>query len=281
MSGNKFLLGLGAVLGLCLPASADLYTFTDASGLSGTADFSFSGSSLDIVLTNTSTGTPGGFSNSDQLLTSLSFTLPGGITITGGSVTISAGSASQNFSLGDLGAGTDVSGEYGFGNGGTTGLFDNFVSTNIAGATPFGGLNRDGPAVLNGPQGGLTNGLIALGGLGAIDNSITYDLTLSGALVDLSFLTTGVSIEFGSDAAFVPGQLDNGGPGGGPGQGPGGLGPGGITPGGIGPGPGPGNGGNGGNGAGGNGAIPEPASLMLALGGLLAFAAGRRRATRV
>ena len=187
-------------------ASALLVNYSDPSGLSATADFSFSGSTLNILLTNTSTGVPAGFSNSDQILTSISFDLPNPMVITGGTATITAGSKSENFSLGDLLAGADVSGEWGYGNAGTTGLFPNFVSAVTAGVTGFGGLNRDGPVSINGPQGGLISNpvLVPLGGLGAVQDSITFALSLSGNPTDLSFLDNGTKVEFGSDAAFVP-----------------------------------------------------------------------------
>jgi hypothetical protein len=147
-----------------------------------------------------------------QLLTSVSFDLgaPGqngaDPLITGGSVVIGPASASVNFDTGSYAAGSDVSGEYGYGNGGTTGLYPNFVSSNNAGATSFGGPNLDGPAGLDGPQCGLVANpaIVPLGGLGAIQDEIIATITLSGAIADLGFLSNGVIVEFGSDAAFLP-----------------------------------------------------------------------------
>ena len=72
-------------------------------------------------------------------------------------------SASLNFSAIAVGANTDVSGEYGFGNGGTTGLLDHFVSASTASVTPFGGANRDGSVALDGPQGGLVANPLPIG----------------------------------------------------------------------------------------------------------------------
>jgi len=190
---------------IACPASALMISFTGSNGLSGTADFTFSGATLNILLTNTSTGVPFGFSNSDQLLTSIAFDLPGLMTITGGSVLVGTGSTTINFDTGTYPAGSNISGEWGYGNSGTTGFGSlvNFVSANQSGTTAFPGANLDGPAVLDGPQGGLTNGIVALGGLGAVQNSVYISLNLSGSLTDLSFLSNGAVIEFGSDAAFV------------------------------------------------------------------------------
>jgi hypothetical protein len=161
---------------------------------------------LQVRLQNTSTAVPPGFSNSDQLLTSVSWDFGGTTSITGGTVKTGPTSTSTNFSITNVGANTDISGEYGFGNAGTTGLFPNFVSGNQAGTTQFPGANLDGPAGLNGPQAGLaiSPSLVPLGGLGAIQNEWVATLSLSDPIADLSFLSRGVIAEFGSDAAFIP-----------------------------------------------------------------------------
>lgn len=196
---------VAALIAFTSPATADTIYFTGPDGLSGTADFSIVGTNLVIVLTNTSTDVPSGFDNSDQLLTSIAFDLPDSMTITGGSVAVGTGSTAY-FDTGTYGAAYDISGEYGYGNSGTTGFgtLVNYVSAMEAGTTAFSGTNLDGPAVLDGPQGGLTNGIIPLGGLGAVQNSVLITLNLSGTLSNLDFLDDGVIIEFGSDAAFVP-----------------------------------------------------------------------------
>jgi MYXO-CTERM domain-containing protein len=198
------------------PASAGIVlAFADVSGLAGEAEFTIiDPTTLEVRLRNLSTGVPGGFSSADQLLTSVAFDL-GGVTITGGNVATGGSSSTVNFSVASVGPGGDVSGEWGFGNGGTTGFGShvNFISSNNAGATAFGGINLDGPAGLDGPQGGLVANpsLVALGGLGAIQHEIVATLTLSGTLSDLSFLNDNVIFEFGSDAFFhatpAPGAL--------------------------------------------------------------------------
>ncbi len=189
-----------------------LYTYNDPSGLGAEAEFSFvNPTTLQVRLKNTSTGVPGGFDSADQLLTSVSWTFKGGITITGGTVFTGSSSASLNFSILNVGSNADVSGEWGFGNGGTTGLGLNYLSTNVAGTTPFGGANLDATVNIDGPQAGLVAdpALVPLGGLGAIQDEVVATLTLSGAysevLLAADLLANGSNVEFGSDAAFVPG----------------------------------------------------------------------------
>lgn len=181
----------------------------DPAGLSATATFRLdtdSPSTLQILLINTSTGTPATFDSADQLLTSLSFDL-GGLSITGGGAVVGPGGFSLNFSnVGtQLGEGDSLESEWGFGNAGTTGLLANFISTNTAGATAFPGANLDGPAILDGPQGGIATDppLLDLGGLGAVAPSIVATLSLSGPLSNLDFLDGGAIAEFGSDAGFL------------------------------------------------------------------------------
>lgn len=196
-----------------------LFTFNDPSGLSAEAEFTvLSPTTLQIRLQNTSTGTPDGFSNSDQILTGLSWDFGepgfnGDVTITGGSVVIGSGSASVDFDTGSYGPGFDVSGEWGYGNMDGTGALTNFVTANTALATPFGGANLDGPDSIDGPQGGLVANplLIALGGIGAIQDEVIATLTLSGPITEAQLLIdlvgNGTRVEFGSDAAFIPGTL--------------------------------------------------------------------------
>ncbi|MBX7167010.1 MAG: hypothetical protein K1X74_11825 [Pirellulales bacterium] len=205
------------VLAVATPAMAGpIFHFSGAGGLSAEVEFDLlNPTTLKVRTRNTSSGVPGGFSNSDQLLTSVSWdfgaagAVGGDPAITGGSVVIGPTSASLNFdNVGgvQLGPGAVVSGEYGFGNGGTTGLLPNYVSGNVAGTTAFGGTNRDGPANINGPQAGLVSDAlpVALGGLGAIQDEWIATLTLSTSLANLDFLSAhGVVVEFGSDAAFL------------------------------------------------------------------------------
>lgn len=196
----------------CIPAMSLALTFNGPDGLSATADFLLNpdGHDLGIVLTNTSTGIPSGFSNSDALLTSISFDLgsnfiTGGIAFTGDSV-LSFDSTPPSTGPGGT---YNVSPEYGYGNSGTTGLLDNYVSAMQSGTTKFASGNLDGPDVLNGPQAGLSNDAyeVVFGSsnpLGRINNSVTFWLDLNVDILDLGFLANGAIVEWGSDAAFAP-----------------------------------------------------------------------------
>lgn len=192
-----------------------IYSLSDGSGLSAEVEFDLpNATTLTVRLKNTSTGVPGGFDSSDQLLTGVSWDFGhpgfnGDNTITGGSVIIGPTSASLNFSTGSYGPGFDVSGEWGYGNMDGTGALTNFVSANAAQGTPFGGPNLDGPDNIDGPQGGLVADpvLVALGGLGAVQDEVIATLTLADpyTLVELQddLDNNFVRVEFGSDAHFI------------------------------------------------------------------------------
>ena len=194
-------------VGLC-STDAVIFDLTGPDGLSASADFTLNNSTeLQITLINNSTGVPAGFDSSDQLLTGISWDFGMAVGATG-TVVIGPGGRSINFNHIDpqLGAGADVSGEWGYGNTGGTGMLTNIVSTNAAKATRFSGANLDGPLELDGPQGGICTDppWVSLGGLGAVADSVVITLTLDTSLYDLNFLENGVVAEFGSDAAFVP-----------------------------------------------------------------------------
>jgi hypothetical protein len=204
-----------AVLFWAGPAAAGtLFVLTDSSGLSAEVEFTLiDPTTLEVRARNTSTGVPVGFSNSDQLLTGISWDFGhpgfnGDAMITGGTVLTGPSSASVNFDITNVGANADVSGEWTYGNMDGTGLLTNFISASISGpgTTVFGGANLDGPVDPDGPQGGLVADpiLVPLGGLGAIQDEIVATLSLDMAVADLSFLTeNGVRVEFGSDAFFI------------------------------------------------------------------------------
>jgi len=212
--GRSIVLGLIASGAMAVSAQGQLFTFTDVSGLSAEAEFSLiNPTTVEIRLQNTSTGVPMGFTSADQLLTAVSWDagMPGlnvgDPMITGGSVVIGPTSMSLNFDTGSYGAGTDVSGEWGYGNMDGTGLLWNMVSTVTAGTMMFPGANLDGPVGTDGPQAGLVADpiLVSLGGLGAVQDEIIITVTLDQAIANLGILTdNGVRIEFGSDAFFIP-----------------------------------------------------------------------------
>jgi hypothetical protein len=215
MNRPALLLAIVISIAIGSPAMGGLLiTFTDVSGLAAEAEFTIIGPfELEVRYKNLSTGVPFGFSNSDQILSGVSWDFGdpgfnGDSLIIGGTATTGPTSASLNFDVLDVGANADVSGEFGYGNMDGTGALTNFVSSNSAQATPFGGANLDGPVNIDGPQGGLvaSPAVIPLGGLGAIQNEVIVRLFLDPlmpSLDNLDFLTeNSVRFEFGSDAKF-------------------------------------------------------------------------------
>jgi len=179
-----------------VPVSYSGYHYPDGvpTGQTATAVFDFTESGqLKIILTET---TPIGNSTlvgDVAILTSVGFRLPGSAVIaSGGTVTISLGSASEGFSIDcssasgvqQCGAGANVSAEWGATIGGEgeivtgSGLFYDFVSTLQSAVTRFSGTNRDGSTQLGGPQGGLLLDSAARGGQGVINSSVTILLNL-------------------------------------------------------------------------------------------------------
>ena len=211
------------VTGLCFvtaPTAQAILVFSDPSGLSAEAEFTMiNPTTLKIRLRNTSTGVPDGFDEAMQILTTISWDFGQvGIhgddpQIIGGTVAIGPISQSVNFNVNgpplpqDFGPGIDVSGEYGFGNTGNTDALINSLSGNRAHVAALSGANLDGPSNISGPQAGLVANppLIALGGLGAIQNEIIATLNLSKPVAQADVLgDLGIArVEFGSDAAFI------------------------------------------------------------------------------
>lgn len=198
---------VGALVVVASASHAVIIQGTEPNGLGARAEFTLvNATTLQIRLSNISTGVPTGFSNSDQILTGVSWIFPGGQQITGGTVIIGNLSKTVNFSAGAFSAGEDVSGEWGFGNSAQSGLLGNFITVLQAGSTQFSNVNLDGPAGLSGPQGGLIAdpAIIPIGGLGAIQTDVVATLQLSAPLANLNFLSEDlVRFEFGSDAAFI------------------------------------------------------------------------------
>ncbi len=185
---------------------------SDPSGLAAEAQFSITGpTQLTVRLRNISTGS-GSFTGAAAILTGCSwdFGAPGvnvgDNTILGGTIVIGATSQSVNFSTGSYGPGTNVGGEWGYGNAPSGLSFANFISALQAGSTVFGGPNLDATTVLDGPQGGLIAPATVgqLGGLGGINDEVVAVLNLSQPITNLNFVTqNNVRFEFGSDALFI------------------------------------------------------------------------------
>jgi hypothetical protein len=201
--------------------AGQVFLFVGPSGLRAEVEFTLiNPTTLQVRARNISTGVPVGTSNADQLLTGISWDFGaagvnvGDPMITGGTAVIGPMSMSVNFDVNgppppmDFGPGTNVGGEYGFGNMDGTGLLANILSADSAQVTALGGPNLDGPAELDGPQAGMVANpiLVPLGGLGAIQNEVIFVLNINMALANLNFLTTnGTRVEFGGDAFFVNG----------------------------------------------------------------------------
>ena len=209
---------------LCLitapTVQAAVLMFSDPSGLAAEAEFTMlDPTTLEIRLRNTSTDVPDGFDEAMQILTTISWDFGQvGVhdddpQIIGGAVVIGPTSQSVNFNVNgpsspqDFGPGTDLSGEYGFGNTGNTDALINSLSGNTAHVALFSDGNLDGPNNISGPQAGLiaNPAIIALSGLGAIQNEIVATLNLSKPVAQADVLgDLGIArVEFGSDAAFI------------------------------------------------------------------------------
>jgi|CXWL01.1.fsa_nt_gi hypothetical protein len=191
---------------------------------------------LYIVLEETTPAAASSLIGAPAILTSIAFLLPTNAVMRGGIVTTCTTalcgadvtpSGSVGFSITTLGAGSDASGEFGVtvgkrpigcaGAGCVAGVADwDFVSVNEAQVIRMASANLDGPANLNGPQGGLLDDSGARGGLGVIDNAVKIRLTIdanknttntdvltgSQQAAFLSSVFTHSMVEYGSDAAF-------------------------------------------------------------------------------
>ncbi len=193
-------LGILAVVGLAMQASAvpisvDQIIYENTGGgnpaaLAGTVNMSVSGSTLTIVLRNTSTATgatPGSF----NLLTGVGFNLPTGVTIGSGSAALTAGSTGVNWNSAVLG--NNVSQEWGYDNNVTSGPFQDVTTLDVNTAVSAMTSSSDSkfqagqllpPEVLNGPEMGLLSAAVSTseaGGLYAITDSVTISVNLSGS----------------------------------------------------------------------------------------------------
>ncbi len=181
-------------------------------GLAASASFRIDDLTLTIVLTNDSSGAPGGADVSDSLLVSLAFNLPAGVHIAGGdSAAIAAGSVGLG-SWSALGPGDSVGDEWLWTNefggdlleeyrqvistsqgqgGGQTLSFEGEEHPNVSG--PFGGIAA-APPIFNVP-----------GSKPAVSDSIRFQLTLSRALsaAELQGVALGSIVEFGSDFQYL------------------------------------------------------------------------------
>jgi hypothetical protein len=221
-------------VGIVSNSEAILINYQTATGQTATADFTFladaASTQLQIILTETTAPEASSLIGANAILTGIGFFLPDSVVIATGvsnattypnRAYVGATSQTVGFSVTNLGSGGEVSYEWGatfggekpFGNGAS---YD-FVSTIDSQVTrlPFG-TNADSTAALGGPQGGLLNDSAARGGLGVIDNSVIFILSLDAfpttngwqvvtaeqKATFLASLSTNSVVEFGSDAQF-------------------------------------------------------------------------------
>jgi hypothetical protein len=200
-------------------AQATPILFDAGNGLSASADFDVSGSTLTVLLSNTSTPPLGNQNDgSAMVLSSLSFDLPTGVTIIGGSARLAPGSSvvkSTKTSAWVVQDGTfNLNEQYGYSNTGV----GNDGGASLPNATnALTSHNNGGNSVIafggsrGLPGGGLNWGLVPndsqdIGNNAFfVQNSILLTLALSQPLTDLSFLADGSYVEFGSDHLYVPG----------------------------------------------------------------------------
>ncbi len=186
--------------------------------LAGTANLTLSGSTLTIVLTNTSTGATGGLA-ATNLLVGIGFNLPTGVTIANNAATnavaLTAGSTAIGGTLTDStwGAANDGSAATSINN--ITVLGDVNTSVATLQAQVVGGFNLAGTAIppgnVDGPDFGLlSNNVLSTtcnAGLQCVQNSVTLTLALNGTVPGtlIDQINAGhVVLSFGSPTLPVP-----------------------------------------------------------------------------
>jgi PEP-CTERM motif-containing protein len=184
----------------------------DSTLLSGTVDMTFAGDTLTIVLRNTSADGAG--SGAGILLTGVAFTLPSGVSIASGVVTIGSSTA-VNFTA-PLGG--DISSEWGYDNSPLdSGSFLNDASYDYNSVvasmvsmttTQFSSGSIGAPPNLGGPDfGAISAAETDAGGQEAVRDTITFTLLLNGQPPSdlVSFIDSNpVGISFGSPNVSVP-----------------------------------------------------------------------------
>ena len=188
-----------------------LGTTVTPSAISGTIDVTSSGSTLTVLLTNTSPDAAfvGGVAPGTMLLTGFGIEL-GGLDIIGGTVEVNAGSIDLNFGT----QGTpDISNQWLYANSALDGYgsiagvlsVDSVTSSVHNGqGTRFAGPP---PGTLNGPDFGALSALETEFGaaIAGVQDTIKLVLTLNGAAPSASTIDSGnVVLAFGSPTLLVP-----------------------------------------------------------------------------
>jgi PEP-CTERM motif len=193
------------------PAGAIGFTFSDASGRSGSVDFTQSGAVLTVTLTNTA---PGATANPTDVLTAVFFSLSGSPTLSGSSALVNLGSAVVNCTAGNgctAPVAGNVGGEWAYASGLAGAPGGATLGISAVGFGLFGPSDRfDTGSNLQGPTSpaGINFGLITTGSLntanGDIGNSALIRtsaiFTLSGLPLDydLASALSQVSLQYGS-----------------------------------------------------------------------------------
>ncbi len=187
-----------AALGLTWAARAtlipyDIVAYQSGSGnisnpalLSGTLNMTVSGTTLTVLVQNTSAAgaAPAG---SGAILSGFGFDLPTGVAVTGGSVEIANGSTGVNFAGG---AGTDLSKQWGFSEPAKDlGSFSGTVGIGtVQGMVSPSGQDFTGTKSVQGPNYGAISKLGDAGGVQAVQDTVQFHLTLSTAASDSTLL---------------------------------------------------------------------------------------------
>ncbi len=180
----------------------------DVAGLSARATFELSGTTLDILLQNTSTGAPMGFTSADALLVSLALDLPTTY-VSGDLAQIAAGSIGFG-AWSTRNPGDSVADEWKWGNDGAGDFLASFsqvITTSNGGVGGDARFTGGGSGTVNGPSGGIAANphTVSPGGLFGAQDTLFFRLTLAQAISESeleSAAKAGV-VEFGSDARYL------------------------------------------------------------------------------
>ena len=197
-----------ALIILPVQASASSYTVTDVYGSSAT--FNVSGGTLTVTLVDGRAATTGG-----QELTALFFNLSGVGTLMPGSAIIASGNTVLG---GSFPSGGNVGGEWeylgnltGLSIGATRGIgsagLGVFGDANFNGLNLPGGNGKPSPLAVDGPQWGLTNGVLpnGVGHKPLVSNSVVFTLSGAGSFAPSTGTIADVTFWYGT--GDVPNQV--------------------------------------------------------------------------
>ncbi len=176
-------------------------------GLSARGTFSVSGSTLTILLENTSTGVPNGFGAADGLLVSLGMNLP--IDIYAAPTAVVGPGSHGIGTWSGLTPGSSVATEWVWSNNGggdDLSAYQQVISTSNGMGSGDRFLFGGGTGNVKGPFGGMARaGTTFNGSKRAVDNSILFTLTLASPLSEgaLGAALATSKVEFGSDQRYL------------------------------------------------------------------------------